>query len=106
MLSGNLRTMELPEILQWVAISQKTGILYLERRSIQKRIAFRNGVIYTSWSNDPRESLSQFLMREHLLSEDELYQALLRQEAEGCPLGALLVRERVLTETQLKQILH
>jgi hypothetical protein len=105
MLTGNLRTMELPEVLQWVAFSQKTGTLYLERRSIQKRIVFREGLIYTSWSNDPRESLSQFLMRERRLSEEELYDVLLRQEAENRPLGTILVRDGLLSEAELKRIL-
>jgi hypothetical protein len=98
--------MELPEVLQWVAYSQKTGILYLERRSIQKRIFFRQGTIYTSWSNDPRESLCQFLMRERRLTEEELYEALLRQEDEGQPLGAILVRDGIVAEAELKRILR
>ena len=63
-LSGNLRTMVLPEILQWISTGRKTGTLHLERRSIQKKIIFKDGSIFTSWSNDPRESLGQFLMRE------------------------------------------
>jgi hypothetical protein len=97
--------MELPEVLQWVAYSQKTGTLYLERRSIQKRILFRRGTIYTSWSNDPRESLCQFLMRERRLTEEELYEALLRQEEEGRPLGVVLVRDGLVAEEELKRIL-
>jgi hypothetical protein len=105
MLAGNLRTMELPEVLRWVAYSQKTGTLYLQRRSIQKRILFRQGTIYTSWSNDPRESLCQFLMRERRLTEEELYQALLRQEDEGRPLGLILVRDGLVQESELKRIL-
>ncbi len=42
-LTGNLRTMSLPDILQWISTGRKTGTLHLERRSVRKRIAFRDG---------------------------------------------------------------
>ena len=66
-LSGNLRTMSLPDILQWMASGLKTGTLYLQRRSIQKRIVFRDGRIFSSTSNDPRESLGQILDRKSVV---------------------------------------
>jgi hypothetical protein len=65
-LAGNLRTMPLPDILQWIGMGRKTGTLHLERRSIKKQIIFKKGEIYSSWSNDPRESLGQFLIRHRL----------------------------------------
>jgi hypothetical protein len=105
-LSGNLRTMELSEILQWISSGHKTGTLHLERRSVQKRIVFRKGVIYTSWSNDPRESLGQFLVRDGWISEEQLFRALLQQETEGALLGAILVSTGILTEAALRQSLQ
>ena len=105
-LSGNLRTMELSEILQWISGGRKTGTLHLERRSIQKRIVFRNGVIYTSWSNDPRESLGQFLVRGGWIGEEQLFRALLQQEEEGALLGAILVSTGILSEDALRQSLQ
>jgi hypothetical protein len=105
-LSGNLRTMELSEILQWISSGHKTGTLHLERRSVQKKIVFRKGVIYTSWSNDPRESLGQFLVRDGWISEEQLFRALLQQEQEGSLLGAILVSTGILTEDTLRQSLQ
>ena len=105
-LSGNLRTMELSEILQWISSGHKTGTLHLERRSVQKRIVFRKGIIYTSWSNDPRESLGQFLVRDGWISEEQLFRALLQQETEGALLGAILVSTGILTEAALRQSLQ
>ena len=89
-LSGNLETMGLPEVLQWIAMSRKTGTLYLHRRSIEKRIVFENGTVYSSWSNHPRESLGQFLIRDRRVSEEQLFRALLRQEQNGQMLGGIL----------------
>ena len=104
--SGNLRTTDLPEILQWISVGRKTGTLHLGRRSIQKRIVFRDGVVYTSWSNDPRESLGQFLIRDGLVTEEQLFPALLNQEQQGRFLGAILVAEEILSEDELRHALR
>jgi len=105
-LIGNLRTMSLPDILQWIATGKKTGTLHLERRSIQKRIVFRDGHIATSWSNDPRESLGQFLIREGRITEEQLFKALSRQEEEGTLLGVILIHDGILEAEVLKKVLR
>jgi Domain of unknown function (DUF4388) len=104
-LRGDLRTMALPDVLQWIAAGRKTGTLHVERRSVQKRIILREGNIFSSWSNDPRESLGQFLIRLRLLSEEQLFHALIAQEDKGRLLGSLLVAEGTLTEEDLKRAL-
>lgn len=105
-LAGNLRTMGLPDILQWLSIGRKSGTLHLERRSIKKRIIFREGDIHSSWSNDPRESLGQFLIRERLITEEQLFKALLRQETQGRVLGSILVGDGILAEQDLRRTLQ
>jgi hypothetical protein len=105
-LKGNLRTKDLPEILQWISIGRKTGTLHLERASIEKRIVFRTGDIYTSWSNDPRESLAQYLIRHQRLSEEQLFETMLRGEKQGVPLGAVLIEESLLSEADLRDLLE
>jgi len=105
-LAGNLRTMSLPDILQWLATGQKTGTLHVDRRSMQKRIMFREGLIATSWSNDPRESLGQFLIREGCVSEEQLFKALLRQEEKGQMLGMILIEDGLLDADKLRNVLR
>jgi hypothetical protein len=104
-LTGDLKTMSLPDILQWIALGQKTGTLQVERRSIRKRIIVRDGLIFSSWSNDPRESLGQFLIRLRLVTEEELFKALLTQEEKGRLIGSILVADGILTEEDLRQAL-
>jgi len=104
-LRGDLRTMALPDVLQWIAIGHKTGTLHVERRSVQKRIILREGNIFSSWSNDPRESLGQFLIRLRLVTEEQLFRALLAQEEKGRLLGSILVADGVLGEDDLKRAL-
>jgi hypothetical protein len=105
-LRGNLKTMSLPDILQWIAQGQKTGTLHLERRSIKKRIIVRDGQIFSSWSNDPRESLGQFLIRESMVTEEQLFKALIGQEEKGRLIGSILVSEGILTEDDLRLALQ
>lgn len=104
-LRGDLLTMGLPDVLQWIAVGQKTGTLHIERGSLQKRIFVRDGSIFSSWSNDPRESLGQFLIRLRLVSEEQLFTALLAQEEKGRLIGSILVTDGLLTEDDLKQAL-
>jgi hypothetical protein len=104
-LAGNLRTMDLPEVLQWIASARKTGALHLERRSVQKRIYFQGGSIYTSWSNDPRESMGQILVRERLITEEQLFKALLRREEQGRMLGVTLTADGIVSEDDLRRCL-
>jgi hypothetical protein len=105
-LKGNLRTMDLPEILQWISVGRKTGTLHLERGSIEKRIEFRDGDIYTSWSNDPRESLGQYLIRHGRLTEEQLFRGMLRHEEQGVPLGQVLIADGLLAEDDLRDLLE
>jgi len=105
-LTGNLRTMDLPEILQWISTGRKTGTLHIERRSVHKRIVFKDGVIHSSTSNDPRESMGQFLIRDRHVTEEQLFRALLRQETEGRLLGAILVGDGVLSEEDVRNSLE
>lgn len=105
-LAGNLRTMSLPDILQWIEQGRKTGTLHLDRRSIQKRIVFREGSIFSSWSNDPRESLGQFLVSHRYVTEEHLFKALLAQEKEGRLIGSILVSEGILNEADLERALR
>lgn len=105
-LTGNLRTMDLPEILQWISTGRKTGTLHVEKRSVHKRIVFKDGVIHSSTSNDPRESMGQFLIRDRHVTEEQLFRALLRQETEGRLLGAILVGDGVLGEEAMRKSLE
>jgi len=104
-LRGDLRTMALPDILQWIAAGRKTGTLHVERRSLRKRIIVRDGNIFSSWSNDPRESLGQFLIRLRLVTEEQLFRALLDQEEKGRLLGSILLADGILSEDDLKRAL-
>lgn len=104
-LSGNLKTMALPEILQWISMGRKSGTLVLERGEVCKKISFEHGLAFTSWSNDPREYMGRLLVRLRLISEEQLFRALLEQERSGAPLGRILRDGGALDEIALVRAL-
>jgi hypothetical protein len=105
-LAGDLRTMLLADILLWIGTRKKTGTLHVRRRSTRKQMVFHEGVLHSSSSNDPRETLGQFLVRDALITEEQLFKALLRQEEKGALLGILLVSDGLISADQLKRSLR
>ncbi len=104
--TGDLSTIILTDILSWVASRRKTGTLELKRRSTEKRLAFRGGRLQSSWSNDPRETLGQALIREGLVDEQQLFEALLTQEKSGQRLGEVLASKGLLAAEDLLRMLR
>src|SRR6266568_7438978 len=105
-LAGDFHTFPLTEILAWIAMHELTGTAHFNRQSTKKELAFEEGKLDASWSNDPRETLGQALVRGLLIGEEALFSALLRQEKDGRRLGEILVADGVLTEEQLIQTLR
>lgn len=103
---GDLRTFDLFDTLQWVLGRRRTGVLQLTRRSTRKTLGFRDGALCSSSSNDPRETLGQWLVRDGLISEEALFGALLKQEAQPLRLGELLVEDGLLTREQVAHALR
>jgi hypothetical protein len=104
--TGDLTTFDMFDLLTWVHGRKKSGTLHMTRRSTQKRLAFRDGSLQWSTSNDPRETIGQALVRERLIGEEDLFKALLRQENDRRRLGEILVGDRLLTEEQLTRTLR
>jgi Domain of unknown function (DUF4388) len=104
--AGDLNTINLSDVLSWITTRQKVGTLELKRRSTNKRLVFRAGRLESSWSNDPRETLGQALIRERWLDEQQLFEALLEQEKTSRKLGAVVVARGIVTDEQLLRILR
>jgi tetratricopeptide (TPR) repeat protein len=105
-IQGDFATMPLPDLLQWLAISQKTGILLLQRGEIVKEIYFCQGKIVASASNDPREYFGQFLLSYDKIDEADLMRAFIKQGETGIKLGRILVMEGLLSEDEVQRFLR
>jgi hypothetical protein len=102
---GRLQSMSLPVLLRWISGDRKTGALVLDQGSISKKIFFREGVIVSSSSNDPKEYLGQFLLRHRLINEDQLREAMETQRQCRMMLGKLLLEAKVIDEADLQRLL-
>ena len=69
---GNLSTMNLSEIFQWLSIGQKSGTLLIEKGKLVKEIYFREGKVSSASSSNPREFMGQFLLSSKKLTERQL----------------------------------
>jgi hypothetical protein len=98
--------MVLADVMLWIATRHKTGTLRVQRNATRKRVVFQEGVLRSSSSNDPRETLGQLLVRDALITEEQLFKTLLRQERQGALLGILLVSDGLLSADQLKRTLR
>jgi uncharacterized protein DUF4388/tetratricopeptide repeat protein len=103
---GNLATMSLTEILQWLGNAGKTGTLSIERNKVVKRILVRDGRVIACASQEPADMLGHFLVSRGRISEETLRQALGLQESQRTHLGRILVAMGALSEDDLRLLLE
>jgi len=104
-LSGRLKTMDLPEVLQWVTIGRKTGSLAFVKDKTKVQVFLQDGKIISSRSNDPTKQLGQFLLFQGKLTEPQLKRAFELHLQTRQTLGKILVEEKMVSEQDIEQAL-
>ncbi len=105
-ITGNLKTMELAELLQWLSQGRKTGTLYLNNGDVEKRIFFDEGTIVSSAASDPKEYLGHFLVSHGFIDELTLAKAMEMQEDNRMLLGKILLTIGAISEEDLNRMLR
>src|SRR6266498_324268 len=105
-IQGNLSTMNVSDLLQFLAVGRKTGMLKFDRAKIVKRVYFEDGLIVGANSNDPKEYLGQMLIHYGKLDESQLKAAMQIQRNAGGRLGEILISSKVLAEADVLEILR
>lgn len=105
-ITGNLKTMELTELMQWLSQSKKTGTLVIDNGQVKKQVHFQSGRIVSSASTDPKEHLGHFLVSHGFITEMELSNAIQMQERTGMLLGKILVTIGAISEEDLNRLLR
>lgn len=103
---GNLRTMQLEELLQWLSQSKKNGTLEIVHGKTEKKVFFKDGLIMSSASNKPEEYLGHFLVSHGLINEAQLNRAVELQEQSRTLLGMILVKNGAIAERDLTRMLR
>ncbi len=104
--TGNLRTMPFPDLMQWISASRKTGTLVIKGQRYTKKILFQKGLVSAVTSNNPREHLGYYLVGWGILTEDEIEHLLDRQKELNVMLGELLVQTGRLTREQVDHLVQ
>ncbi|MDQ7006004.1 MAG: DUF4388 domain-containing protein [Acidobacteriota bacterium] len=104
-LSGSTRTMNLADLLQWVASAQKTGRLDFRQSTVVKEVYLQEGLIVGAASNQPTEMLGHVLVARGMLTEEQLRAGLLARRESSEFLGQILVRLGFITRDDLLRAL-
>jgi hypothetical protein len=107
-LAGRLEEIDLPEILHFLALNNRTGRVTLSRRDASGVVVVRLGRIVYAASSSIRETFGQILVSRGLVPESVVAAALERQHLSAAPrkLGDLLVEAGAITGEQLGEALR
>jgi len=98
--------MPLADLVQFVGLSRKTGVLRVESQIGRKNLVFADGhAVYCS-SDNPKEYLGQHLLARTKLTEADLERAFRLQKQTGEKLGTILVSGNFLTQAELDAVLR
>jgi hypothetical protein len=104
-LTGNIQTMPLPDVLQFLGLGRKSGVLDVESGSHRKQVVFEDGLIVFCTAGSPKEYLGQHLLARTSLDEADVAEAFRVQAERGCPLGEVLVAMGKISTGEVETVL-
>ena len=105
-LSGNLKTVAFPDILQLLATGKKTGLLEIRTSTRQKEVAFKDGnIIHASSVNASEDLLGQMLLNRGKLSKKDLERAITLHKQTGRQLGTTLIDMGIFAKSDIAECL-
>src|SRR5256712_5411471 len=103
-IKGSLKEASLPDVLQLLALGQKTGCLSIADRSNFGYIFFDKGRICYASIVNRRDRLGDILVKHARITDEQLAAAVHKQEtARGKKLGEILVGMGVITRADLER---
>ncbi len=105
-LSGNLKTVAFPDILQLLASGKKSGLLECRTATRQKEVAFKDGnVVYASSVNSAEDLLGNLLLKRGKISKGDLERAIALHRQTGRQLGTTLIDMNLFDKDEIGQCL-
>lgn len=104
-LEGNLARLEVPDILTFLHMVGRTGVLALERPDQESKLFFRDGSPVYATSSKDELRLGTMLVRMGKVKAESLERALQRQRSAGHRIGQALLVEKLVTEAELASFL-
>ena len=103
---GSLATMNVADLLQFLEVGQKSGILRVRHENITKMVYFEKGIIVGSSSNDPKEYFGQFLLHYGKIDETGLKAGMEKHRQLKVPLGRALVHLGLINDAEMMELLR
>src|SRR5438876_1295509 len=106
-IKGSLKEASLPDVLQLLALGQKTGCLSIADRSNFGYIYFEKGRICYASIVNRRDRLGDILVKHNRITQEQLTAAVHRQTKEhGKKLGEILVAMAVISQADLERYMR
>jgi hypothetical protein len=106
-LTGNLKTVSFPDVLQLLSTGKKTGILSVASGTRRKEIAFREGnIIYATSLNSNEDLLGNLLLKRGKISKKDLDRAITLHKKTGRVLGATLIDMNLFAKEEVAECLR
>ena len=105
---GTLKDFGIADIFQLISHQSKTGVLHLQSKNQEVRIAFANGDVVRaeSTTRKRKDLLGSMLVRAEVISEAQLEQALGIQKRTLKRLGDILIEHGFISRKELKEFTH
>ncbi len=97
---GRLEALGLPEVMEYLRVSRRTGLLTLKNGDIEKALHFNEGNVVFAQSNVPGDRLGDLLLREGRISQQQ-YEESAKRLGEGKRQGRILVEMKALGPKEL-----
>lgn len=97
---GDLQSLSLPDILEFLRVSRKTGVLSFEYEDIRKSLYFKDGNVIFATSNLPEERLGELLLTWGKINRED-YDRSVRLLGSKKRQGKILVESGAITPKQL-----
>lgn len=92
---GDLKSMPVTDLFQFIEMNNKTGVLVLAQKRIEKCFCFQDGRIIFVSSKKKGERLGEFLAKTGNVDEDKMKEALFKSSKENVPFTRCLIDDRV-----------
>jgi len=103
-IAGNLRTMGLGDLVQWLASTTKTGTLIIDGPEFTKKIYLRQGDVVAVASDNPHEFLGHFLVGWGYCAPADIEAMIQTQDSKTAMLGELAVEHGFVNSEELQAV--
>jgi Domain of unknown function (DUF4388)/FHA domain len=104
-LEGNLARFEIPDLLTFLNMARRTGVLVLEHPEQETKVFFRDGKPIFATSTKEELRIGAMLVRQGKVEASQLAGLLGKPRAPGQRIGEVLLSEHVLTPEELASFL-